>query len=108
MRCSNLTGSCFRNGRKCRPTCSRSARPTPRRRSSHEQVRLDRLGLDRRLYNLLLSAGGPGAAARRMSKYDWIGWLATAVFTTSYFSRTPVTLRRVQGVAALAWAAYGI
>ena len=43
-----------------------------------------------------------------MSKYDWIGWLATAVFTTSYFCRTPVTLRRVQGVAALAWAAYGI
>jgi uncharacterized protein with PQ loop repeat len=43
-----------------------------------------------------------------MSKYDWIGWFATAVFTTSYFCRTPVTLRRVQGVAALAWAAYGI
>ena len=43
-----------------------------------------------------------------MSKYDWIGWLATAVFTTSYFCRTPVTLRRVQGAAALAWGAYGI
>jgi hypothetical protein len=43
-----------------------------------------------------------------MSEYDWIGWLATVVFTTSYFCRTPVTLRRVQGVAALAWAAYGI
>ena len=43
-----------------------------------------------------------------MSKSDWIGWFATAVFTTSYFCRTPVALRRVQGVAALAWAAYGI
>jgi hypothetical protein len=43
-----------------------------------------------------------------MSKVDWIGWFATAVFTTSYFCRTPVTLRRVQGFAALAWAAYGI
>ncbi len=39
---------------------------------------------------------------------DWIGWLATAVFTVSYFCRRPETLRRVQGLAALAWAAYGI
>ncbi|HEV2749133.1 MAG TPA: hypothetical protein VGV12_01270 [Gemmatimonadales bacterium] len=43
-----------------------------------------------------------------MSKYDWIGWFATALFTASYFCRTPATLRRVQGLAALAWAAYGI
>ena len=43
-----------------------------------------------------------------MSKYDWIGWFATVVFTTSYLCRTPATLRRVQGFAALAWAAYGI
>jgi len=39
---------------------------------------------------------------------DWIGWLATALFGTSYFCRTPEALRRVQGVAALAWAAYGV
>lgn len=39
--------------------------------------------------------------------YDWLGWLATAVFATSYWTRRPVTLRRVQGVAALLWGAYG-
>jgi hypothetical protein len=40
--------------------------------------------------------------------YDWIGWLATALFMTSYFCKDAVTLRRVQGLAALAWAAYGV
>lgn len=40
--------------------------------------------------------------------YDWLGWLATAVFVVSYFTKQPVTLRRVQGMAALAWAAYGV
>ncbi|PYP55848.1 MAG: hypothetical protein DMD44_14110 [Gemmatimonadetes bacterium] len=40
--------------------------------------------------------------------FDWIGWLATALFMTSYFCKDPVTLRRVQGLAALAWAAYGV
>ena len=39
---------------------------------------------------------------------DWIGWLATAVFVTSYFTKHPVTLRRVQGVAACLWAVYGV
>jgi hypothetical protein len=43
-----------------------------------------------------------------MSMADWIGWLATAIFGVSYFCRTPEGLRRVQGVAALAWAAYGV
>jgi hypothetical protein len=38
---------------------------------------------------------------------DWIGWVATALFASSYFFKRPATLRRVQGVAALAWAAYG-
>jgi hypothetical protein len=38
---------------------------------------------------------------------DWIGWLATALFVSSYFAKQPATLRRVQGVAALAWAVYG-
>jgi len=30
-----------------------------------------------------------------MNKIDWIGWLATAVFLVSYFTKTPVGLRRV-------------
>jgi hypothetical protein len=38
---------------------------------------------------------------------DWLGWLATAVFLTSYFTKDATTLRRVQGVAAGLWAVYG-
>jgi hypothetical protein len=38
---------------------------------------------------------------------DSIGWLATAVFTASYFTKNAVALRRVQGCAACLWAAYG-
>ena len=43
-----------------------------------------------------------------MTKVDWIGWLATAVFLVSYFTRTPRGLRRVQGIAAGLWALYGV
>jgi hypothetical protein len=43
-----------------------------------------------------------------MAKYDWIGWLATAVFLVSYFTRQPTALRRVQGAAAMLWALYGV
>lgn len=39
--------------------------------------------------------------------YDWIGWTATALFASSYFSKQPATMRRIQGFAALVWAAYG-
>ena len=39
---------------------------------------------------------------------DSIGWLATAVFTVSYFTKNPVVLRRVQGCAACLWATYGV
>jgi hypothetical protein len=39
---------------------------------------------------------------------DWVGWLATAVFLVSYFAKSPVQLRRVQGVAAGLWALYGV
>ena len=39
---------------------------------------------------------------------DWVGWLATAVFVSSYFCREAAVLRRVQGVAALIWVAYGV
>lgn len=43
-----------------------------------------------------------------MNKHDWIGWLATAVFLVSYFTKQPASLRRVQGVAAGLWALYGV
>jgi uncharacterized protein with PQ loop repeat len=39
---------------------------------------------------------------------DWVGWLATAAFLVSYFTKTPAALRRVQGVAAGLWALYGV
>ena len=39
--------------------------------------------------------------------FDWIGWLATAVFATSYLTRRQEVLRRVQGLAAVLWATYG-
>jgi hypothetical protein len=37
-----------------------------------------------------------------------IGWLATAVFASSYCFRRPLTLRRIQAGAALLWVMYGI
>ncbi|MGE5803908.1 MAG: hypothetical protein ACM358_16815 [Gemmatimonadota bacterium] len=43
-----------------------------------------------------------------MARFDWIGWLATAVFMVSYFVKGPVQLRRVQGGAAVLWALYGV
>jgi len=43
-----------------------------------------------------------------MLRADWIGWLATAVFLVSYFTKGPRGLRRVQGVAAGLWALYGV
>jgi small basic protein len=39
---------------------------------------------------------------------DTIGWVATAVFTSSYFFTRSLTLRRIQAVAALIWVAYGL
>ena len=36
--------------------------------------------------------------------FDLVGWLATAVFLVSYFTKTPTALRRVQGLAAGLWA----
>jgi membrane-anchored glycerophosphoryl diester phosphodiesterase (GDPDase) len=39
---------------------------------------------------------------------DWIGWVATAIFTCSYFSKEPGTLRRIQALAALFWIGYGV
>jgi hypothetical protein len=37
-----------------------------------------------------------------------IGWVATAVFSTSYFFRRPGALRRIQAAAACLWIVYGI
>lgn len=39
---------------------------------------------------------------------DWIGWIATATFASSYFCKQPALLRRVQGLAALLWMSYGL
>jgi hypothetical protein len=41
-------------------------------------------------------------------KSDWIGWLATAVFMTSYLSKSPATLRRIQALASCLWLTYGV
>jgi hypothetical protein len=39
---------------------------------------------------------------------DTIGWIATAVFSASYFFRSAAALRRVQAAAACLWIGYGI
>lgn len=39
--------------------------------------------------------------------FEWIGWVATATFASSYFFRKPAVLRRIQALAALLWISYG-
>ncbi len=39
---------------------------------------------------------------------DSIGWLATATFACSYFSKHPAMMRRIQAMAALLWMSYGV
>lgn len=39
--------------------------------------------------------------------FDWVGWLATAVFVSSYFCKQAAMLRRVQCLGALLWMTYG-
>ncbi len=39
---------------------------------------------------------------------DLLGWLAAAVFASSYFFSGPAVLRRVQAVAAGLWIIYGV
>jgi hypothetical protein len=39
---------------------------------------------------------------------DYIGWLATATFAGSYFSKHPARLRRIQALAAVLWMSYGV
>lgn len=43
-----------------------------------------------------------------MSLADSIGWMATAVFTASYFMGGPAMLRRVQMGGASLWLSYGL
>ena len=40
--------------------------------------------------------------------FDWIGWVATATFATSYAFKKPQTLRLVQALGAAIWIVYGI
>jgi hypothetical protein len=37
-----------------------------------------------------------------------LGWVATALFATSYFCKTSHAMRRVQASAALLWVGYGV
>ena len=39
---------------------------------------------------------------------DAIGWIATAIFSASYFFRRPAALRRLQAAAACLWVVYGL
>jgi len=43
-----------------------------------------------------------------MTILNSIGWVATAVFASSYFFRRATTLRKIQAGAALLWVAYGL
>ena len=39
---------------------------------------------------------------------DWLGWVATALVVVSYLTKRAAVLRRIQGVAATLWLAYGL
>jgi hypothetical protein len=39
---------------------------------------------------------------------DSIGWMATAIFASSYFCKGPAMLRRIQALAAMLWIGYGV
>jgi hypothetical protein len=39
---------------------------------------------------------------------SWIGWVATALFASSYLCKQQVTLRRTQAAAAVLWVVYGL
>jgi hypothetical protein len=39
---------------------------------------------------------------------EWIGWIATGVFTSSYFFKRAESMRRVQMIAATMWVGYGV
>ena len=39
---------------------------------------------------------------------DYLGWIATAVFVSSYFFKRPAWLRATQMVGASLWIVYGV
>ena len=39
---------------------------------------------------------------------SWIGWVATALFASSYLCKRQATLRRTQAAAAVLWVIYGL
>jgi hypothetical protein len=39
---------------------------------------------------------------------DYLGWIATAVFVSSYFFKQPAWLRATQMVGASLWIVYGV
>lgn len=39
---------------------------------------------------------------------EWIGWVATVAFASSYFCKEARSLRAVQGAAAVLWIGYGL
>ncbi|MGA7833087.1 MAG: hypothetical protein WCA21_19190 [Terracidiphilus sp.] len=41
-------------------------------------------------------------------RLEWIGWVATAAFASSYLFKRPDSLRRVQSAAATLWVIYGL
>jgi hypothetical protein len=41
-------------------------------------------------------------------RLSWIGWVATAVFASSYLFKHPIVLRKVQAGAAILWVIYGL
>ena len=41
-------------------------------------------------------------------RLEWIGWVATAAFASSYLFKRPEALRRVQAAAATLWIVYGV
>jgi hypothetical protein len=41
-------------------------------------------------------------------RLDWIGWVATAAFASSYLCKGAKSLRRVQAGAATLWVIYGV
>jgi hypothetical protein len=45
---------------------------------------------------------------RGLDPIDWVGWVATAVFVTSYRFKNQQTLRWIQALAALLWVGYGL
>jgi hypothetical protein len=43
-----------------------------------------------------------------MNALDWLGYIATATFASSYLFKRPEALRRIQALAAALWIGYGL